>query len=191
MLTPLVTWGNSSVTTRLPLKRTRLELDSSKLSNVPVPLFVFGKGNAPKKSSFQVVPLLKERLITNVIISPPVITVSKKIVLTVPVGPPVVPLLQKIGKSHVIDVSSNSRVFFPGSNSNKLVGLSVESAAAQHPLPMKVVLSHPKMAASKMFNSEFDYTPKHPLTGEVARGLRGNLEHISWTQHLTRSQYLQ
>ena len=47
------------------------------------------------------------------------------------------------------------------------------------------------LSSSKMFCSEFDYTPKHPLTGKPARGLRGNLDKIKWTQHLSRAQYLQ
>ena len=46
------------------------------------------------------------------------------------------------------------------------------------------------LSSSKMSASEFDYTPKHPLTGQSARGLRGNVEKIDWMQHLSRSQYL-
>lgn len=57
-------------------------------------------------------------------------------------------------------------------------------------MPRQSSLFKPQLVQSKMFASDFDYTPKHPLTGESARGLRGNEEKIPWTQYMSRKQYL-
>jgi hypothetical protein len=99
---------------------------------------------------------------------------------------PSVSLWQKLGqKSRIVDVSSNNRIFrttSPGSLGKSILGS--DRAIPLSILPRRVIEN------SKMFDSEFDYAPKHPLTGESARGLRGNEEKINWTQHLSRKQYL-
>jgi hypothetical protein len=45
-------------------------------------------------------------------------------------------------------------------------------------------------ATSGMFQSEFNYSTIHPLTGTTVRGLRGNPDKVDWSKHMSRSGYL-
>jgi hypothetical protein len=132
---------------------------------------------APKVYSvvLPAVPLQRQLFV----LPPPVAVVSNKSV-SVPVKP-IVPLFQKIALSQIQNVS-RSNVMSQASSSDRSGNIVI---AASRSNSFQFILSD-----RKVVDSQFDYSVKHPVTGEVARGLRGNPDKIAWTQHLTRSQYL-